>query len=91
MVEQLLHCDGKDQTIKANQFCLIPMPVLRDAPYSLVLSNPVVVTIEGYNIIGYSVPSVKNTAGAVIRTQPLVPINAVYRVDEGTTDVKIKA
>jgi hypothetical protein len=44
------------------------MQVLRDEPYSLVLGNPVVVTVEGLNIIGYSVPSVKNTAGAVIRT-----------------------
>jgi hypothetical protein len=56
-----------------------------------VLGNPVVVTVEGLNIIGYSVPSDKNTAGAVIRTQPLVPNVAVYRVDDGTTDIKIKA
>jgi hypothetical protein len=44
------------------------MQVLREEPYSLVLGDPVVVTVEGLNIIGYSVPSVKNTAGAVIRT-----------------------
>jgi hypothetical protein len=41
-VEDLANCDGTDSDIRANLFCIIPMPVLRSEPYSLTLGDTVV-------------------------------------------------
>lgn len=38
-VESLAECDGLHQTTKANLFCTVPMQLLRDAPYNLILGD----------------------------------------------------
>jgi len=70
-------CDGSDQTVKANRFCLIEMTTLRAEPYNLNLGQLVVATVEGINIIGNSVPSDENSGNARIRTEPLSPSSLV--------------
>ena len=85
----LLHCDAADQTIKANQFCLIPMATFGNAPFNLELADVVIATVQSINTIGESLPSVENISGAVIRTKPLKPTTLVTRVDSGTTDTQI--
>jgi len=87
--EDLANCDARDQTVKANQFCLIPMITLRNAPFSLSLAELVAAKVISLNLIGESTPSQENTAGALIRTEPLKPVTLVERYDSGTTDTRI--
>lgn len=87
--EELVYCDGADQTTKANLFCLIPSQVLRDEPYWLVTGDEVVATVEAFNIIGYSDPSSDSIVNADIRTQPFAPAIAPSRVDELTSETSI--
>jgi hypothetical protein len=67
------------------------MQTLRDEPYNLILSEPIVALVEALNIIGYNwTPSLENSGDAVCRTEPLSPAHVVERVHEETTDVYIK-
>lgn len=66
------------------------MSVLLAAPYHLPGLDVISVTVEAYNLIGYSTPPTSNSAGAVIMTAPLAPLVAPARVDGGTTDTQIK-
>jgi hypothetical protein len=88
--EERDHCWGEDQTTKANMFCLIPMTVLRAAPYNLPLGQTIVALVEAKNVIGYSLPSDPSISGAEVRTEPLQPDTVVERVEIGTTDTEIK-
>lgn len=87
--EDTEHCNGQDQTTKANLFCLIPVETLIAEPFSLQAGELVVATVEAYNIIGYSEPSPENEAGADVRSIPSKPAGTVERVDSGTTDTQI--
>lgn len=74
----------------ANLWCIVPMTVLRSAPYNLELLEPVVALVEALNIIGYNwTPSPENAGDAVCRTEPLAPAYLVERVHDETTDVYI--
>jgi len=67
------------------------MTTLRQEPYNLVLSEPIVALVEALNIIGYNwTPSDENTGDAVTRTEPLQPTQLVARVHADTTDTTIK-
>ena len=66
------------------------MSSLRDiASHSLILAAPVVATVSATNEIGTSAPSLDNSAGALIKTEPGKP-GPASRVDAGTTDLQIK-
>lgn len=65
------------------------MEVLRDEPYLLDTGDILRVTIESFNIIGYSEPSDLSTSTADIRTIPDAPTTPPQRVDELTTDTSI--
>jgi hypothetical protein len=86
LIEQQTYCDGTDSEIKANIFCLIPMPILRQDPYNLELGDIVIAQAEARNVIGYSVESTLNTGFAEMRTEPSAPVTNVLRIDPGTTD-----
>ena len=87
--EDTIHCNGADQTTKANLFCLIPVEALIVDPILLQQGDLVVATVEAYNIIGFSAPSLENTEGASIRSIPQKPVGLVERVESGTTDTQI--
>jgi hypothetical protein len=71
MSQSLTYCDGTDPSIRANRYCIIPMTALRGSPFLLTQSTIVKVTVEVLNVVGYSIPSTLNSAGADIRTEPL--------------------
>ena len=54
---EVLHCDGRSQAIVQKRYCLITMTVLRDAPYSLVFQDYVMVKIRAKNALGWSIYS----------------------------------
>ena len=66
--ESITYCNGLDPTIKANQYCVLPMSALIASPYELPLGAIVQATVEALNVVGYSTPSVLNIVGANIRT-----------------------
>ena len=87
--EDLTHCDGADQSTKANLFCLIPMETLRTGSFLLEKGSTLIATVQSFNIIGYSDVSPENTSGADIRTEPDAPSNLPQRIDALTTDTSI--
>jgi hypothetical protein len=84
MVEDLAYCDGADATVRANLNCLVPIEVLRAAPYSLARGALVAAQAQAANLKGWGGLSTVNSAGAVIETEPVAPA-APTRV-EATTD-----
>ena len=65
-VEDRALCDGSNPTTRANQYCTIPMEALWASPYALTLGSTVVASVEALNTVGYSTPSVPNSAGATV-------------------------
>ena len=49
-----------------------------------------IATVEALNVVGYSMPSITNTVGASVRTEPHMPSLGPQRNDAGTTDTQIK-
>lgn len=88
-LEETTYCNGSDFQTRGNLFCLIPMPVLRDAPYSLTLGEIIIGKVSARNAIGYSEESEPNQGFAELRTEPQAPLTLVTRVEEGTTDLTI--
>lgn len=70
-------------------FCVIPMTVLREEPYKLVLGQTIIALAEAKNIIGFSETSEPNLGDAELRTEPLSPETLATRVEVGTTDTQI--
>jgi hypothetical protein len=87
--EDTVHCDGADQTTRANLFCLLPVETLIADPFLLQQGDLVVATVEAFNIIGFSAPSLENNEGANIRSIPQKPVGLAERVESGTTDTQI--
>jgi hypothetical protein len=82
-------CNGADATVIANKYCLVPMADLRASPFSLVKDAVVQAQVSATNVIGENTASVANSAGAVIKTEPVQPpVVAVVTAD--TTDTQIK-
>jgi len=54
----------------SDQFCLIPMSVLRSAPYSLTYGLNVIAKARCYNANGWGAYSLDNTGTGTIMTEP---------------------
>jgi hypothetical protein len=71
---ELSNCDGSQQTIVDNSECIIPISVLRDAPFFLEWGTHVYAKIVATNAVDDSDISPEGN-GAMIVTVPLPPIN----------------
>jgi len=58
---EILYCDGRSQAIIQKRYCLIPMTVLRAAPYSLQFQNYLAVKIRAKNALGWGLYSDLNS------------------------------
>ena len=64
-------CNGADATVTSNTLCpAIAMSVFTSAPLSLPIGSLIVATVEAYNDIGYSTPSLENTVGVTAMKAP---------------------
>jgi len=76
-------CDGADAhkaAMLSGRTCTIPMTALTAAEtFALVEGDLIVATVESLNAIGYSPPSVANTAGASVQVVPAAPPTAPTR------------
>ena len=71
---ELSHCDGNEQTIVDTQSCIIPISVIRDAPFYLEWGTSVFAKIVAKNAVDSSHESAEGN-GAMIVTVPDAPIN----------------
>ena len=53
----VVDCDGTNATVISNLQCTVPMISFISPPYSLAEGILIVVTVEGLNAVGYSLPS----------------------------------
>lgn len=67
---QSTFCDGSNLAVVASRYCLVPMTVLRSAPYSLQYAELVSAKLRARNAIGWSGFSPANAAGALVETEP---------------------
>jgi hypothetical protein len=63
-------CDGSQPAVVANLVCIVPLNVLRSAPYNLKFGDLVVVAVKSRNSFGWSLDSAPLSGGAVILTEP---------------------
>jgi hypothetical protein len=66
----LTYCDGSSSTVVANLNCLIPMTVLRAAPYNLVYGDAIKAQVQAHNERGWSGFSADSTTFATVQTEP---------------------
>jgi hypothetical protein len=69
----LQYCNAATEPIISQQYCEIPVSVLRTAPYFLVFDQTVYAKFRASNIYGWSVYSESNSEGAQIQTEPIAP------------------
>ena len=65
--------------------CTVAMSVLTTSPISLSVGSIVEVTVEAYNLMGYSTPSTANTAGASVYTAPTAAVTSLARGSSTST------
>ena len=64
-------CDGTSSTILTSRTCTIAMSVFTSSPFNLIPHDLISGIVEAKNSIGYSLPSLENTSGALVSTAPL--------------------
>lgn len=68
--EDLTYCDGSTPAVVTNRYCLVPMSILRAAPYSLAYGNSVIAQVRSHNSRGWSSLSPDSTTVATVATEP---------------------
>ena len=63
--EQTSSCDGFDDYIKENMFCVVPIATLTAEPFSLDQGKLIRVRISAKNSLGYGIASTLNTVGVL--------------------------
>lgn len=85
--EELTYCNGSQQSVIDDKYCMIPVSVLRAAPFSLDWGDSVYAQVFATNIKGDSLTSEAGN-GAIIVTNPDPPLNlAENSIDRSFTVV----
>lgn len=81
--EDTAECDGSDSDIISDLACTFTMATLLDAPYSLVVGDSIIVTVEAYNNYGWSAASIDSDGVLLVQTEPDTP--SIPTRDSATT------
>lgn len=68
--ETTVYCDASNSIIFIQRYCLVPMNILREAPFSLTYGLPVKAKLQAHNERGWSADSA-TTTGPTIQTEPV--------------------
>lgn len=77
----LVACDGKDQTILQATECFVPLTTLIGSNFLLTQGDLVQARVSASNSIGTSDYSPINTVGALVETRPLAPASVQRGAD----------
>ena len=81
-IEDKTFCDGTNTNIIAQNYCLIPMNVFEDPPYTLKLGDLIISTVKANNQIGWSIESTPNISGQSLMTEPkAVPADLIVHFE----------
>jgi hypothetical protein len=72
--EDLTNCDGRQESIIAQKYCLISIATLKALPYELEWNSGVYANVQAFNAYGNSGTSLTGN-GAIITTVPDAPVN----------------
>jgi hypothetical protein len=70
--EDLVNCNGSEQTIVDGDSCTVPISALKADPYSLIWGASIYAKVKAINLVGESEYSLEGN-GAVILTTPNAP------------------
>lgn len=84
-IEMPTLCDGTNENVLANNYCLFPMATFLASPLSLLQGDLIVARIAVKNAIGWTLPSADNTQGVLVQTRPLKPLPMTYDVAQTDT------
>lgn len=87
-VETTVYCDGSNSVTFTNRYCIVPMAILRQAPYSLTYGATVNAKLLAHNARGWSTASAVTT-GPAVQTEP-VKMTPIPAQGAATTSTQIE-
>lgn len=86
---QTTYCDGNNNVVFFNRYCIIPISTLTNAPFTLALGTLVQVRALALSTYGQSTPSYVNTLGARVRTVPAQMTSPVRGSDTSESQIQL--
>ena len=83
-------CSGANTAIISALKCTMPMTKFTSSPYNLAIDTLIEVTVEAYNIMGWSGQSNANVVGVTVKKNPQVgPTGLARGINTGKTQIHL--